>query len=576
MASIRLNTGDNANRLRVYHPEKAPAELRAQMWANSAPDADGSDEWFEVVPSGGDTFGLRCHGKHVSFQPNGDVEVNRDELRSWERMRWSVSEDGTKRLVSVAFGYVLEAKAGERVRAHASPYQKLVVSESSSGQHPPPPPVGGPLSRLRVEDNRRYFANDAGRFDYREVSAFSLLSRLLTGETQYVADWLHRRKAEGFTVTRVILTLDGSYWIHSPHGRSFRCAPDMPGYWAALDTLAVLHADAGLYLRACFLGALEPFGGVWWPDRRDVYEGEVRRKAEAFVVDAAQRLHAYEHVIGELANEPTQIGMRHAWDNGALVSLGRKVKAVAPSMLLCGGEDNDGNGLVDVFDFADAHMDRSDGVEGWQWVKRSGEHFAADQEGKDPDNPQHDPRLFPPRHLYAMRAIPKMAFVAGEQKNFGEAREDGNRGDGPESQPAVAFGAAAVGRARKWAGQCFHFDGGLWTTEPKPETQACIKAWHDGMDAFPMLTDNLWRGHWGLSRGDYFRDDLWPDTDVPSEVEDWLNRGDHAWRAFGVGPYGVVFPMSKGLDVPRHLEAPAERVAFNDQGHFDVAVYRRV
>lgn len=550
MASIRLNTGDNANRLRVYHPEKAPAELRAQMWANSAPDADGSDEWFEVVPSGGDTFGLRCHGKHVSFQPNGDVEVNRDELRSWERMRWSVAEDGTKRIVSVAFGYVLEAKAGERVRAHASPYQKLVVSESSSGQHPPPPPVGGPLSRLRVEDNRRYFANDAGRFDYREVSAFSLLSRLLTGESTYVYDWLRRRRDEGFTVARNILTLDGNYWTHSPLGRSFQASPNMGGYWERLDELQELHRKAGVYLDAVFMGALEPFGGVWYPDRRDVYEGSVRSKAEAFVVEAAQRLGQQPHVIGELANEPTQIGMRHAWDNGALVSLGRKVKAVAPSMLLCGGEDNDGRGVVAPFDLADAHMDRDGGVKGWRWVKRSGEHPTADQN--------------------------VMPFRAGEQKNFGEARADGNTGDAPESQPAVAFGAAAVGRARKWAGQCFHFDGGLWTTEPKPETQACIKSWHDGMDAFPMLTDNLWRGHWGLSRGDYFRDDLWPDTDDPREVEDWLNRGDHAWRAFGVGPYSVLFPMSKGLDVPRHLEAPAERVAFNDQGHFDVAVYRRV
>lgn len=506
------------------------------------------EEWTLEPQSGGQVALKSAHGRYLCAELDGSVIANRTEPRAWER--WTPME--TPHGVSFRSdhgGYlVAEGGGGGAVRANRfytgpGPWETF---QTSGPVHPPSPPAG-PLTRLRVEGNRRYVANAAGRFDWREISAFSLLSRLLTGETRYVADWLHRRKAEGFTVTRVILTLDGSYWIHSPHGRSFRCAPDMPGYWAALDTLAVLHADAGLYLRACFLGALEPFGGVWWPDRRDVYEGEVRRKAEAFVVDAAQRLHAYEHVIGELANEPTQIGMRHAWDNGALVSLGKKVKAVAPSMLLCGGEDNDGKGVTEPFDFADAHMDRSRGVEGWQWVKRSGEHPAADQ--------------------------PVMPFVAGEPINFGEARADGRTGD-VEAQPSVAFGAAAVGRSRKWGGQCFHYDGGLWTTEPQDVTKRCIAAWHQAFDAFPMLTDNLWRGHWGLPRGDYWKDQ-WPDTDDARAVEQFVKDGRGPWRAFGCGPYSVVFPQPKGWAWRRCLEADAERVAVSEDGVFDVAVYRR-
>jgi hypothetical protein len=185
---------------------------------------------------------------------------------------------------------------------------------------PPPPPSTADLSRLRVEDNQRYFAHGSGRFEWREISAFSLLSRLLRGERDYVRDWLFRRRAEGFTVTRVILTLDGVYW------RDFRCAPGMLGYWPALQLLAQLHAEAGLYMRACYLGALEPFGGVWdAQNRRDIWQGDVRSRGEAFVVEAALQLAGYTHIVGELANEPTQIGMRDAWANGALVSLGRKV-----------------------------------------------------------------------------------------------------------------------------------------------------------------------------------------------------------------------------------------------------------
>ena len=96
-----------------------------------------------------------------------------------------------------------------------------------------PPPT---LPALQVESNARWFATvDGRRFDYREISAFSLLSRLLTGEEAYVRGHLRTVKGLGFTVVRVILTLDGAYWTETPLGRSFRSGPDMPGYWEALS-----------------------------------------------------------------------------------------------------------------------------------------------------------------------------------------------------------------------------------------------------------------------------------------------------------------------------------------------------
>lgn len=503
-------------------------------------------ETWDVEPQGIGLVALRsAHDRYLCAELDGSVVANREVIGAWEVWRVVPVVGGIAFCSAHGRYLVAEDGGGGLVQANreaAGPWETFKASDPVEE----PGPIVGPLTRLRVEDNRRYFANEAGRFDWREISAFSLLSRLLTGEDDYVRSWLQRRRAEGFTVTRVILTLDGGYWHDQcPAGRSFRCAPDMAGYWQALDTLATLHAQAGLYMRVCFLGALEPFGGVWYPDRRDVYDGDVRRKAEAFVVEAAQRLGAHSHVIGELANEPTEIGMRNAWDNGALVSLGRKVKAVTPAMLLCGGESNDAKGVCAPFDFADAHMDRSRGVEGWQWVKRSGEHPAADQ------------------------AV--MPFVAGEPINFGEARVDGRTGD-VEAQPAVAFGAAAVGRARRWAGQCFHFDGGLFTTEPKPETVACITAWHEGLNAIPMLADGMWRGHWSES---YWKNSQWPDTDDIGEVEDHVRSGRGPWRAFGVGPHSVVFPVKRGWDFDRGLSAPAERIAINTNGTFEAAVYKR-
>jgi len=537
-----FKTHDGAHYLRLYHPARPRGDHReGQVRADA--DGVGPDETFELEVVSAGVVALRCHGVYLSAQPDGRIET-RTWVRGWEQWQLVLLAGGVA--FKSAHGRYLVAEGGGGGAVHANrealgPWETFTPSDPLHDDGPVPPV--GPLTRLRAEDNRRYFRNDAGRFDWREITAFSLLSRLLRGEDGYVRTWLGNRRAEGFTITRVILTLDGDYW------RAFRCAPDMPGYWEQLERLVALHAEAGLYMRACFLGAVEPFGGTWYADRRDVFEGSVRAKAEQFVVDAAQRLGRHAHIVGELANEPTQIGMRGAWDNGALVSLGRKVKAVAPEMLLCGGEDNNARGVTAPFDFADAHMDRGKDVAGWHWVKRSGEHPAADQMS--------------------------MPFVAGEPINFGESRADG-RGDGDvEKQPAVAFGAAAVGRARRWAGQCFHWDGGLWTTEPQPETAACIRAWHQGMNAFPMLMDGVWRGHWGLSRGDYWRDDLWPDTDEPRSVEDWLRRGDRAWRAFGCGPFSVLFAMSKGLDWRRHLEAPAEQIDSEPGDVFDVAVFRR-
>jgi hypothetical protein len=157
-----------------------------------------------------------------------------------------------------------------------------------------------------------------------------------------------------------------------------------------------------------------------------------------FVIDAAQRIGGASHVVGELANEPAQIGMRNSW--AALAALGRKVKAVAPTMLLCGGEDNEGRLLVAPFDFADAHLDREHAVQGWQWLKRRlSEHWVIDQ-------PEDQRGKGLPADFV------RMPFVAGENRNMGEERADGNRGDGPETQPSVCFGVAALSRARRLGG----------------------------------------------------------------------------------------------------------------------------
>jgi hypothetical protein len=421
-----------------------------------------------------------------------------------------------------------------------------LVWATVSGAVTPPPPT---LPALHVESNARWFATaDGTRFDYREISAFSLLSRLLTGEEAYVRGHLRTVKGLGFTVVRVILTLDGAYWTETPLGRSFRSAPDMPGYWEALDTLTRLTAEEGLYLRAVLIGALEPFGGVGHADRRDVWSGAVRERSERFALQAAARLAPHQHVIIELANEPVEIGMRDGV--AGLVALGRAVKALAPQTLIGGGAvdgaaDRTPRLAMAPFDYVDAHIERDRAVGGFAWVQHSGEYAAINQE--------HAPK--------------RMPFISGEPVNFGEWRRDGRNAD-VERSPAVAFGYAAVSRARQFNTN-FHYDGGLWTTAPKPETVAAITCYMAALNAFPMLTGTRWRG-----QESYWKD-VWPRTNDPATVEEHVRRGRGPWRVFGTGPYSVAFPEPKGWDWQASLMAPAERLAGCTDGVFDAGIYRK-
>lgn len=445
--------------------------------------------------------------------------------------------------VALPGGRLVFDETGLRIVASVEvPTWQVKLEPRVPGRPGPVPPTT--LTRLRVEDNARWFANDAGRFDWREVSAFSLLGRLLRGEDAHVRDYLAGMRSRGFTVVRVILTLDGDYW------KDYRCAPDMPGYWQQLDRLVALTGEAGLYLRAVFVGAVEPFGGVWHPDRRDVWNGAVRAKGEAFTVEAAQRLGAHAHVVGELVNEPGQVGLRESFDE--LISLGRKVKAVAPSMLLGGGavdgpNDNDTRLCVRPFDYVDAHVERRMGVRGFEWVKRTGEYATID--------PEHQPV--------------KMPFISGEPVNFGEWRADGRNGD-VERSPSVAFAYGAVSRARQY-NSTFHYDGGLWGTSPNADTDASIRAYMAGLDAFPMRTGTKWRGHWSQS---YWRQ-VWPAVDDVRDVESHVADGRGPWRAFGCDEFSVCFPEPDGWDYRANLTQAAERVAHTGDGAFACGVYRR-
>jgi hypothetical protein len=343
------------------------------------------------------------------------------------------------------------------------------------GPSPGPAPIAGGPASSRLHVSGRWFATATGLFDYREVSAFALYSLWLQKRRWELDAFLEAMRPYA-TALRVLLTLDGDFWT----GRGYRCAPDMPGFDDELRPFLAYAEARGFYVRLCLIGAIEPFGGVWHPDRRDDWGDAQQRRALAYVQRTAAIVRDAPNVLLEIANEPLQIGMRSSFDD--IKALGRAARQVAPHVLMnfaaVDGPNEGDTSFVDApADFADTHLHRigeyrgGDGWDGWLWVKRSSEQPVLDND--------------------------RMPAISGEPKNFGSVGV-GGAGD-VERSPAVAFAYGATSRLRRYLTN-FHFDDGLWCRPPAAETIACLDGWTRGLNAIPLGAGGGWcNGHHGCA-----------------------------------------------------------------------------
>jgi hypothetical protein len=416
---------------------------------------------------------------------------------------------------------------------------------------PPPPPPAAFLEPLQVDPSGHWFATISGFADYREISFFAAQSRMVRGEGEsHVRPALRIIRATGITATRVFLTLGGDYWEDGPGGQ-LRAYPSDPGYWEQLDALVDMHAQEGLYTRFTLLAALEPFGGVWDSiARRDIFNGEVERRATEFVLAVAQRYANTDNVIFELVNEPVNIGFRSS--SAKLERLGCAVKRIAPHRLLGAGDINgmDESAFFNAcFDYVSRHIDRSPEVDFFAMTKRMGEDGYRDAQP---------------------RTIPAMS---GEPANFGEDRLDGRRGDVVKN-PAVAYAYGAVSRVRQIIPN-FHYDGGLWANVPTEETLVALRAFNQALNAIPMVNGNRWRGNWSAEQGNYWSTRPYPEDDDERTVQDHVRNGRGPWRVFGIGEWSVAFPHVQGWNWASDLTSPATRVDAFEAGGFIVSLFRR-
>lgn len=410
----------------------------------------------------------------------------------------------------------------------------------------PPPPTPGTLNPLGMEPNGRYFRDlvTGASYDWREASGFALTARMQAGQHAEVRAWMRAMLGHGITSARNFLTYTIGGPAGIPDGR-----PDRPGYWDAFTALHEIAGEEGFRLRNTIFAACEPFGATWVRGG-SLYTGDVRKRAETFAADVAQRVAGLPHLL-ELANEPVGTGFNHLDD--VLVGLGRIVKREAPNVLLTAGDLNDmdfGQMFDPCFDFVDRHQDRNQEM---RWLA------AAKRGGEDPFR-DGQPRRVP--------------AVSGEWVNLGGPRLDGNTGDPACPYPVTVAAFAGVCRSRQIL-PTFHWDGGLYCTVPDAETVACLRSWRQVLDAFPLLDDSRWRGSWSREQGNYWNRDAWPGSDDIRDVERHVRDGRGPWRAFGIGAYSMTVAEPRGWDWRANAEVGVERVLHVEDDAYAMSVYRR-
>ncbi len=356
---------------------------------------------------------------------------------------------------------------------------------------------------LRVTRDSPWFVGVDGPSDYREISAFSLYSRWLQGQHEHVRAWARRAAAHGVSSVRVILTLDGPYWVAQPRewfGHGLASGPHVPGFQEQLVPFVRAMAAEGLRVRAVLLGDLHMFvAESHWPRlqaRADVLDQQSRARVREYVRQVVTTLANEPGVIWEVANEYANIGLGES--DPFVVELGELVKSLDPDALMNYSAPRDGRTLVTQWmqapaDFVSVHVSRDRGDHGYRWL-----HDTVDVAART--------------SAHAVR----MPLLSGEPLNFGDARRDGRQGD-VEPSPAVAFAYGAASRLVRFSTN-FHHDDGLWTAGWGGATERTLAAWKQGLDAVPMLATS------------------------PLSVSDAASP----WKADVIGPGGPVFLAANG------------------------------
>ena len=417
----------------------------------------------------------------------------------------------------------LTARARGSDHEHAIRAVEKSLDDATDGDEPGPP--GDPWDVPIIKRDGRVFVDvaDGALHDYREISAFMLLARLLRGEDirPILRGWRQRR----FNRVRVLGMVGTSFWT----GRGWDLRPSMPGYDHALDRLFSICGEEDMGVRFTLFADAQ----VCMPD-----PAEQRRHAALVSSIAA----GYPHVILEMANEPDFNGWGQEW--GA--TLAELAKAVDSRHIVALGAESAQDGHLptadrEPADYVTFHAERVLNEGGWAWLRRLAEYGVV-LDGERP-------------------------VVSGEPVNFGD---DGAPGDFLRD-PAIWFCYGALSRVVPSHGYapCMHFHRGLWAELPVTQSEEnCILAFHAGCDAVPMdAKHGQWvNGHWAEAPWRGYSQTNPPSDDKPSRIFGRLVNGVY---------WGVSVREPKGWSWP-DLRYDVSQVALCEGEKFACSVWREV
>jgi len=274
---------------------------------------------------------------------------------------------------------------------------------------------------LRVV-GRQFLYPDGSNFDWRGITAFSLVEQLARGRDIDVDAYLGWCAANGVSLVRVLAMCATWLTLTPKEGLTF------------LPRLLLMAEQYGLYVEVVGLAATSS------------YAVDVNKHLS----DVAAVCKDHANAVLEGANEPY-----HSTQQGTVEAT---VDAFAPPapVVYCPGAGRTDEGTLSHTGghFLNVHNDRKAGENGWRWsrhVKDSGDAS---------------------RH-YKMPLNADEAMGAGEQDTSSR-----------DSNPAHFLAFAANCKINS-IGSTFHYSDGLLTTIPTGKQLECFHAWRQGLDVVP-------------------------------------------------------------------------------------------
>lgn len=208
---------------------------------------------------------------------------------------------------------------------------------------PPPPPVPTSYTLPQIWVQGTDFMVENKRFRWQGVTAFRLLEMVAHGQEEQVESFLTQASSAGITVVRVLAMAYNLFKLDPNDG------------YAALPKLLQLAAKHGIYVELVCLA--------------DTVNYELNYLAHLSQIAACNE--PSHNLIAELANEPNHPTQKPDLADAAYLKRLATIFGPTPVPVCLGASHaaDDESGVYFGGAYVTVHADRTDGDNGWRWVR---------------------------------------------------------------------------------------------------------------------------------------------------------------------------------------------------------------